>query len=77
MRDGPSGHSGFQFSARSDDVDDGILRTVERLTVYEKPRDISPDADLSSYPVNLLYSQLGSSGAAVVVRRFRFLEPAR
>jgi GTPase-associated protein 1, N-terminal domain type 2/GTPase-associated protein 1, middle domain len=68
VRDGPGGHSGFQFSARSDDIDDAILRTVERLTVYEMPRDIDADADPSSYPVNLVYTPLGSLGQVVIAR---------
>lgn len=68
VRDGPGGHSGFQFSARSDDIDDAILREIERLTVYETPRDIDPGADLSSYPVNLVYTPLGSPGQAVIAR---------
>jgi hypothetical protein len=67
--DGPGGLSGFQFCARSDGIDEDVLRLVERLTVYEKPRDISSDADISAFPVNLIYhSALSPSGLKLLAQ---------
>jgi GTPase-associated protein 1 len=57
---GPAGSSGFQFSAWSDGVDDSLRQRIERLTAYQRPRDIAPEADLADYPVNLIYAALPS-----------------
>lgn len=65
---GPSGTSGFQFCARSDDLDDTILRSVERLTTYHRPPDVSIDADLSEFPVNLIYAQLDAAELKLLAR---------
>ena len=69
---GPSGLSGFQFCARSDGIDDDVLRSVERLTVYEKPRDISSDADISAFPVNLIYHPALSPSGLKLLAQVKF-----
>jgi GTPase-associated protein 1, N-terminal domain type 2/GTPase-associated protein 1, C-terminal domain/GTPase-associated protein 1, middle domain len=68
LQDGPSGHSGFQFCARSNDTSDEILRWVERLTAYEKPWDIDPAADPSQFPVNLIFARLDPPGLAMIAQ---------
>jgi len=57
---GPSGSSGFQFCAWSDAIDGSLRQRIERLTTYQRPRDIPPDADLAEFPVNLIYAPLPS-----------------
>ena len=68
LPNGPEGLSGFQICARSDGIDDSILRLVERLTVYEKPREIGAGAALSEFPVNLIYTTLEPSGLKLLAR---------
>jgi hypothetical protein len=65
---GPRGMSGFQFCATSDDLDDRILRAVERLTTYQRPRDVGVDADVSAFPVNLVYTQLDPTDLKLISR---------
>jgi hypothetical protein len=68
LLEGPSGTSGFQFCARSDGIDDSILALIERLTTYEKPREISADADLSEFPIKFIYTKLGSSNLTLLAQ---------
>jgi GTPase-associated protein 1, N-terminal domain type 2/GTPase-associated protein 1, C-terminal domain/GTPase-associated protein 1, middle domain len=65
---GPSGLSGFQFCAWSEGLDDRILRTVERLTTYHRPREVHGDADISSFPVNLVYTALDAGDLKLIAR---------
>jgi len=68
VRAGPGGHSGFQFCARSEDVAEDTLRAVERLTAYERPREIDAGASLAQFPVNLVYAVLDAAGTAMIAR---------
>jgi hypothetical protein len=68
LRDGPSGHSGFQFCARGEGLGEATLRWVERMTAYERPRDIDAGAELAQFPVNLMYARLDPPGLAMVAQ---------
>ncbi|MDE3719917.1 GTPase-associated protein 1-related protein [Nocardiopsis sp. N85] len=52
---GLSGYAGYQFNAATPGIDQGVLREVERFTVYEPPRS-DPADRVEGHPVNLCYS---------------------
>lgn len=68
---GLSGYSGFQFCAMTPGVSKGIMREVERLTVYESPRILPqsvPTPEVATYPANLLYTYSDHTEAVIIAR---------
>jgi GTPase-associated protein 1, N-terminal domain type 2/GTPase-associated protein 1, C-terminal domain/GTPase-associated protein 1, middle domain len=61
---GLSGYAGFQFNAVTAGVDARLMRQVEQLTGYERPRDVEPGAE----PVDLCHRFDDATGVAVTAQ---------
>jgi GTPase-associated protein 1, N-terminal domain type 2/GTPase-associated protein 1, middle domain len=61
---GLSGYTGFQFNAVSAGVDAALMREVERLTGYQRPRGVPEGEE----PVNLCHAVDSATGFAITAQ---------